>query len=426
MKKSNGILGIVGKIVGFAIAVAVFVAGYYLLSVRGGAASTPPTAAGQSVSFTVDGTIESDEVDVASKLPGRLAQVLVEEGDTVQAGQVIAVLEAEEIDAKHDQAAAGVQASQVLAEQAGVAAGLEAKKADDQIAQAEAGVSAAKAAQAMAQQKYEATKSGARPQEIEQARQGVAAAKAQLDTAEKTWNRISALVKDEVIAQQKADEVEMMYRSAQAQYAAAKAKLDLVMEGARKEEIEGARQQVEQAKAGVSAAEKTLQLARDGKGLVSIRKLDVQAAEQKIAASQGTLREVTAYQKMTQILAPINGVITKRISKAGEIVAPGYAIMSIAPRDKFWVDVYVDEAKFAGRGVGDKVEINIPALGKVVPGTISRMHPAADFATKRATNERGAYDVRAVQLRIALTEAPKDLANGLTARVNFEQPGGRK
>lgn len=426
MKKKTGTLRIIGRIAGFALAAAVFVAGYYLLSERGGAASAPPVAAGASAGFTVDGTIESDEVDVSSKIPGRLSQVSVEEGDEVHAGQVLAVLEAEEIDAKHDQASAGVKASEVLAEQAGLAAGLEARKADDQISQAEAGVSAAKAALGMAQQKYEAMKNGARPQEIEQARQGVAAAKAALDAAQKTWNRISSLAKDEVIAQQKADEVEMMYLSAQAQYNAAKAKYDLVVEGARKEEIEAARQQVEQAKAGVAAAERTLQLAKDAKGLVSIRKLDQQAAEQKIAASQGTLREVTAYQKMTQIIAPIDGVVTQRNSKAGEIVAPGYAIMSISRKDNYWVDVYVDETKFAGHGVGDKVEVSIPALGKAVPGTISRVLPAADFATKRSTNERGVFDSRAVQLRIKLDETPRNMANGLTARVNFPSPGGRK
>jgi hypothetical protein len=60
-----------------------------------------------------------------------------------------------------------------------------------------------------------------------------------------------------------------------------------------------------------------------------------------------------------------------------------------------------------------------------VPGAISKILPAADFATKRANNERGAYDIRSVQLRITLNQAVDNLACGLTARVHFASEKGR-
>ena len=427
MKKKNGTFGIIGKAGGVVLALVVFFAGYYLLSTHGEAASTKPdpnSASSLGAAFTVDGALESDEVDVSSKLPGRIAKMLVEEGDQVKAGQVVAVLEAEEIDAKQDQANAGVRASEVLEGQAGLAADLENRKANDQVGQAQAGVLAAKAALGMAKQKLAAIQSGARPQEIEQVEQALAAAQAQFETATKTYNRVNSLAKEGVVSQQKADEVEMTYRSAQAQLAGTKAKLDLVKEGARKEEIEAARQQVEQAKAGVTAAEQQLQLALDARGLVGIRRLDVAAASQKVEASKGTLREVTAYKKQTQIISPITGFVSQRMIRAGEIVAPGYAILSVTRTDKFWVDVYVDETKFAGHRTGDAVDVYIPAIGKTVPGKITKVIAAADFATKRSTNERGTFDTRSVQLRITLEDHTKDLANGLSARVNFQKSGG--
>ena len=63
--------------------------------------------------------------------------------------------------------------------------------------------------------------------------------------------------------------------------------------------------------------------------------------------------------------------------------------------------------------------MEIPALGKTLSGKIARIMPAADFAVKRATNEKGSYDIRALRVRIILDGNLKDLAVGLSARVHF-------
>ena len=110
--------------------------------------------------------------------------------------------------------------------------------------------------------------------------------------------------------------------------------------------------------------------------------------------------------------------------RAGEIVAPGYAIMSVTRTDAFWVNVFVDETAFAGRGPGQAVTVDVPASGKTFQGVVSQVLPAASFATKRATNENGSYDVRSVQVRVALKGNPKGLVSGLTARILF--PGVKK
>jgi HlyD family secretion protein len=217
----------------------------------------------------------------------------------------------------------------------------------------------------------------------------------------------------------------MAYQSAKAQLLAAQDKLSLVKIGARDEEKAAAHAQVRQAEAGCEAAKQTLQLALDGKNLVAIRAKDVEAANDKIAASRGAVHEVAEYQRQTKIISPISGRISQRMSRSGEIIAPGYAIMSVVPTDHYWVDVYVDERQFAGRGIGDQVLVEIPALGRTVPGSISKILPAADFATKRANNERGAYDIRSVQLRITLNQSVDNLACGLTARVHFASEKGR-
>jgi HlyD family secretion protein len=409
------------NVIGAALAVSFLVIGFVFITFYGRADSR--TGAVEKLEtgrpFTVDGTLETDEVDVSSKLPGRIAKLFVDEGDYVTAGQTLAVLEAEEIDAKHDQAQAGVNASQAQASQAGLAVDLETRKSNTQVKQAQAGVEASNAALEMARQKLAALERGARPQEIAQVEQAVAAAQAQFDAASKTHARIVNLSEEGVVSQQKADEIEMTYRSAEAQLIGAKQKLDLVKEGARKEEIIAAREQVRQARAGVEASEQTLQLAQDARMMVDIRRKDVEAANQKVAASEGVLKEVSAYKKQTTIIAPISGRISQRMSRAGEIVAPGFAIFNITRTDKYWVDAYVDETKFAGRSIGDSINVTIPAIGKTIPGKISRVLNAADFATKRSTNENGSFDTKTIRIRISLSENPKGLAEGLTARVQF-------
>ncbi len=404
--------------IGLAV-VAVFTLGFFVIN----AARSSAAAGNGGKELVVDGVLESEKVDVSSKIPGRLSELLVKEGDTVNAGQLLATIEANELDAKHDQAVAGVNAAETQVAQGNMAVELENRKGNDQIEQAKAGVDAADAALGMAQQKLAALESGARPQEIAQAEQAVAAAQAAYDTAEKTSGRITRLADEGVVSRQKADEVEMAFHSAKANLTAQQAKLDLVREGVRPEEREAARQQVKQAEAGVAAARQTLQLARDGKMMVGIRSKDVDAARQKVAASQGQVREVAAYQNQTQIVAPISGRITQRMSKGGEIVASGYAILTIARTEDYHVNVNVDESKFAGRKVGDAVTVEIPALGRSVRGKISALLPAADFGTRRATNEKGTFDVRAVQLRVTLEENVAELANGVTARVHFAPVG---
>lgn len=425
------IISLVKNAVGGILVIALFVGGSIALWPShhsgmqwGRKLSTGSPVAGNT-DFTVDGVLDTDTVDISSKLPGRLAAVFVEEGDMVHAGQVVAVLQADELAAKQEQATAGLHGAEEQMQQGQIAVGLENSKAQDQIQQAQAGVQAATASLNMAKSKLAALVSGARPQEIEQAEQAVAAAQAAYDTAKKTNDRIQALADEGVVAQQKADEATMAYRSATAQLTAAKAKLSLVRSGARQEEIDAAREQVRQAEAGVDAAKGALKLAEDGRAMVSIRQKDVDAARQKVAAGKGAVDEVAAYQNQTRIISPINGQVSQRMARGGEIIAPGYAILSVARTDRYWVDVYVDESKFAGHHVGEEVQVEIPAVGKTVTGTISKLLPAADFATKRATNEKGSFDMRSVQLRVTLAKNVEELASGLTARVHFAATGGR-
>jgi HlyD family secretion protein len=403
MKSAARILGVVWKpLLGLVFFSMVVTMGYRWLSLQA-TASAEPVPAAQGWRYLGEGAVEATEVNVSSKIPGRIASLSVDEGDPVRQGEVIAVLESEEISAKVRQAQAGLQATDAQMEQARLAVELEALRTEDQVRQAKAALEAARA-------KWEMAQNGARPEEIRQAEQAVEAARAQFMVAQKTWNRLEALAKEGVIPQQKADEAEGAFLAAQAQLQAAEAKLQLVRDAVRKEEKQAAW-------AGLKAAEANLQLAEHARMQVELRKRDIDALRAKQLANWAQVEEAQAYLKQTLLRAPADGVVSRKMAETGETVAAGMPILTIAQQGQWWVEVFVDESVAGGIQRGDTVQVEFPSLGKRVDAKVTRILPAADFATKRATNERGSFDSRSLQLRVEWKEPVPGLVKGMTARV---------
>ncbi len=164
----------------------------------------------------IGGIVEVSDVDIASKIPGRLDSIFVYEGDLVRKGEIIAKLESKEIDAKVGQAKALMEA---------------------------------------ARYKMEMADNGARPEEKEAVKNLYLQAKHQFELADKTWKRMYALYNESLISAQEKDQVEFQYNAAEEQMDAAKAKYEMVMKGARYEEKEAAKALYMQAASGYKEAE---------------------------------------------------------------------------------------------------------------------------------------------------------------------------
>ena len=160
----------------------------------------------------IQGEMEVEEYRVSGKVPGRILELRVKEGDMVQAGDTLAIIEAPEVEAKMTQAKSAVDAASAL----------------EQMAQ-----------------------NGARKEMVQSAFQLLQQAKAGLEIAEKSYNRIKILYEEEVISAQKFDEAEAMYKSAQAQVKAAQSQYDMAVNGARAEEKRAAQATVGQARGAV-------------------------------------------------------------------------------------------------------------------------------------------------------------------------------
>ncbi len=350
-----------------------------------------------------EGTVEATEVNVSSKLLGRIAVLKAEEGVRVKQRDVLAFLESEEISAKARQAQAGLQATDAQIEQARLAVELEALRAGDQVRQAKLALDAARARSQMAQ-------NGVRPEEIRQAEQAVEAAKAQFAMAQKTWNRLNALAQEEALPQHKANEAEAAKLSAQAQLEAAEAKLQLARDAVRQEEKQATW-------AVLKAAEANVQLAEHARLQVELRKRDLLALAAKRSANRAQLDEAQTYLKQTVLRAPDDGVVSRKMAEQCVTIAAGMPILAIAEEGRWWVEVFVDESIWSGIQRGDTLTVEIPALGKRLQARVTRILPAADFATKRATNERGSLDVRSLQVHLEWSQPVQGLVKGMTARV---------
>ena len=160
----------------------------------------------------IQGQVEVSEYRVSSKVPGRILEIRVSEGDFVHAGDTLAIIDAPEVKAKMKQAQ-GVQDG---------AAAL-----DDM------------------------AKNGARKEMVQSAFQLLQQAKAGLEIAEKSYNRVQRLFDEGVMSAQKRDEAYAMFKASEAQVKAAQSQYDMAVNGARSEEKRAAQAQLERAKGAV-------------------------------------------------------------------------------------------------------------------------------------------------------------------------------
>ncbi len=160
-----------------------------------------------------EGKIERDQLSVTTKIPGKVQRILVEEGQFVQKGDTLLILELPEVDAKSIQAQGALETAQA---------------------------------------QYEMTLKGATDGQLIQLNAKVDGLKEQYDFAKKSLDRMRNLLQDSLVSQQKYDEVYAKYQGAKNQYLAAQAELADVKHGARIEQQKMALGQKERAMGAVS------------------------------------------------------------------------------------------------------------------------------------------------------------------------------
>ena len=270
----------------------------------------------------IQGEVEVSEYRVSSKVPGRILELRVKEGDYVHVGDTLAILDAPEVEAKKTQA----------------------QSAED----------AASAMKLMAD-------NGARQQQIQGAYEVWQQAKAGLEIAKKTYDRVQRLFNEGVMSAQKRDEAFAQFKAYEAQEKAAKSQYDMAKEGARKEERMAAAAQVNRAK--------------------------------------GAVQEVSSYINETVQVAQVEGEVSDVYPKVGELVGTGSPIMSISIMSDVWGTFNVREDQLNGLKIGSEFTAFSPAFKKDIKMKVYYIKDQGSYAVWKATKSNGQYDLKTFEVK---------------------------
>lgn len=285
----------------------------------------------------VQGQAEVTEYRVSSKVPGRILEFRVKEGQTVQAGDTLAILEAPDIQAKLEQA---------------------------------------RAAEAAAQAKNEKALKGARHEQVQAAYEMWQKAQAGLTIAEKSYKRVKNLFDQGVMSAQKLDEVTAQRDAAAATEKAAKAQYDMARNGAEREDKAAAAALVERAK--------------------------------------GAVAEVQSYIQETILTAQMPGEVSEIFPKVGELVGTGAPIMNVAVMEDMWVTFNVREDLLQGLGMGSEFEAYVPALDRTIPLKVYYLKDLGTYAAWKATKTTGQFDLKTFEVRATPQEKVEGLRPGMS------------
>ncbi len=378
----------------------------------------------------VSGTIEAEEVFVAPEIGGRVMEVLVEEGQRVEAGQVLVRL---------DESVLLAQLGQALATWEAARAHLEAVSAGPR----ETVVRRAEAALAQARAQYEGALSAwwnarairENPQDldarIDEARTQVALAREELDAA-RARLKAAEIVRDRYqndsslegkaryrIESERVQAAQAQVEAAEARLAAAQATLRLLLQVrenpvALEVQVKAAEAQARVARAGVQVAEAGLALAKAGP-----RPEEVEMAAAQVEQAEATVDLVKVQLAKQTLRAPVGGVVSRLLVQEGEVALPGSVVCILADLDEVELVVYVPEAQIGWVQVGQEAEVTVDSFpGRVFLGKVSYISQEAEFTPRNVqTAEERAKTFFSVKVRIPNSDGSLKAGMPADARI---------
>jgi len=310
---------------------------------------------------TDDAQVDGHIIPVSSKIYGNVAQVLVDDNQPVKEGQVLVRLDPRDYQAKVDQekAALGVAESQKRGASVGVPLTRETTLSGS--SSAEAQLSAAQADYEKAKGDYERAANS----DISFARAGVDSSQATHDRAQADLNRMRTLVEKEEISRQQFDSYLAAARVAESDLKAAKDKLNSANQEAetKKSAMLAEQARIAQARAGVTQAQAAQKQ-------VDVRIADVASASASIEQARANLEAAQLNLSYTTIVAPADGVVTKKSVEPGQVLQPGQGLLMLVPLNDVWVTANFKETQLRDVRTGQRAEVKVDLTGKTYPGRV--------------------------------------------------------
>jgi multidrug resistance efflux pump len=338
------------------------------------------------------GYFEAEQIQVGSKLGGRVAEVFVEEGSDVQAGQALVVFETDEVEAQLAEARADLdQANAKLAE-------LKAGTRPEEIQQAVARVGKLKERLTMFER-------GPRPQEIEQARLMNERSKAEYENALATYERQLALAERNATARETLDAARKTMETTLRTMEADRQRYELLKEGYRTEEIAMAGHELEEAEAA-------LELARKGP-----RAEEIEQAQAAVEAAQARIRRLEVQLKEGTVTAPLPCIVEAFDLEPGDLIVPGAPLATLVRKDQLWVRAFIAETDLGFVHENQRVTILVDSFpARRFDGSVLRVNRLGEFTPRNVQTFKERQDM-VFGIKVRVEDPQGELRPGMAATV---------
>ncbi len=286
------------------------------------------------------GKVKFETISISSKLGGRISEIYVTEGQEVKKGDTLAYIDIPEVAAK--------------------------------MMQAEGAITSAQGQLNMAN-------NGATSEQLSQIEQQLNSGKAQLEFAQESYNRLNNMFKDSLISQQQFDEVKMKLSMAQAQVEALEAKRAEVRKGARAEQIEQAKGQLDRA--------------------------------------LGAKEEVTFAASEKYLIAPADMSIETISLKEGELLTPGYSLFNGYRKNSVYFRFTIPESKIYDFKIDQNLVLENPYTKEEIQAKIIAINQLAQYADITSTAPLYGLDESIFELKVVPTENVEDMTFYLNATM---------
>lgn len=310
---------------------------------------------------TDDAQVDGHIVSISPKISGSVLEVLVRDNQDVKAGEVLVRIDPRDFQAKVDQEKAAVALAQSQARAAHFTVPLTRETTRSGTAGTYAGLATAEAQATQANLAAEQ----AATSELSWARSNLAAAEANNQKAQADLARMRPLVAKAEISQQQFDSYVAAARVAEAQLKAAQDRVQSAEQTAANSRAaaQAARARVEQVRAEVAQS-------KAGEQQVQVTSAQAASANARVQEALANLAAAELNLGYTTIVAPSDGVVTKKSVEPGQIVQPGQMLMAVIPLKDVWVTANFKETQLANVHPGQKAEVKVDMYGRTIEGKV--------------------------------------------------------
>jgi len=316
-----------------------------------------------SSDLQIIGTVDANEVQVSSRIAGRLATLTVTEGQQVKAGELIATIESDDL-------AAALRAAEA-------AAGSQTGKLGE-------------AVETVQQTRGETSSATVSTEaQVRVAEAALAQANANLEHQKADTSRTVVLADQGIMSAQSRDEAVTSLHASEAA--------------------------VTSAEHSLSAAQANLRQARAHELLTTVSERTVAATRNDVANARALADQARVTQSYAQVFAPVSGRVNVWATRQGEVVSAGTPIVTIQDLTQTWVYAPLPETQSDAVQLGDSLRIVMPS-GGTVWGKVINKAAEADFATQRDVSDRK-RDIKTIQLKLLIDNPGEKYVPGMTAEI---------